>query len=215
MLQDSSTATIRKTNKKDFLKGTDLATDIGDIVNQNGSACNVCVRYALLLLKSDTVLFPITGSMFYDPYNNYIGVSKKGHISGDGRAAYIKADFDNIKNRAPLNGRFTEQKKLAQDNWIDYFQKLQDEADRGHIILGVMLCSDDITGHIVMITPGGLIGINQTTEKWGRSYTSEGINKVPRILECGKGWRENEAPLCGNVDRKGAQERMKWFKYIK
>jgi hypothetical protein len=153
--------------------------------------------------------------MFYDPYSSYAGVYKKGHISSEGRAANIKADFDNIANRTPLRERFVEQKKSAQESWNDYFKKLQNEADRGHIVIGVMLCSDNVSGHIVMITPGGLVNISTTTEKWGDSYIKGGITKVPRVLECGQGVRENEAPLCKNVDRKGAQNRMKWFKYIK
>jgi hypothetical protein len=71
-----------------------------------------------------------------------------------------------------------------------------------------------------MITPGGLVDIskkeNDSPEKvWGKTFTSEGITKVPRILECGQGKRENAAPLCRNVDRQGAQTRLKWFKYIK
>jgi hypothetical protein len=219
-LHDSSTSTIRKTSKENFLKGTQLATEVGEKTNPNGSACNVCVRSALLLLKSDTALFPITGNLFYDPYNSYIGVYKKGHISSDGRAANIKADFDNIANRAPLKERFVEQKKSTQDSWSDYFKKLQNEADRGHIIIGVMLCNDNVSGHVVMITPGGLVDISRKEDeipetRWGDSYTTQGINKVPRILECGKGVRENEAPLCRNIDRKGAQNRIKWFKYVK
>lgn len=69
-----------------------------------------------------------------------------------------------------------------------------------------------------MITPGGLINIdlddpNEHVSKWGESYTSRNILKVPRVLECGTGVRENAAPLCRNVDRRGAQERLKWFIY--
>ena len=215
-LYNSSTSTIRKINKKDFLEATTFATVIGNKVNKGGPACNICVRSALLLLKNETALFPATGSMHYDPYNSYKVVYKKGHISGNGQAAYIKADFDNIANRAPLRERFVEQKKSTQDSWSSYFKKLQDEADRGHIIIGVMLDRKGISGHVVMITPGGLVEINEKTQRWGDSYTTQGITKVPRVLECGgEGLRENEAPLCLNVDRKGAQERMKWFKYIK
>jgi hypothetical protein len=48
-----------------------------------------------------------------------------------------------------------------------------------------------------------------------QTQDSRGVDKVPRILECGGEDRENEAPLCRNIDRRGAQERLKWFRYLK
>jgi hypothetical protein len=132
----------------------------------------------------------------------------------------MKEDFDNISNHAELNARFVEQKKLAAETWSEYFQKLQHEADKGFIVVGVMLNRDGTQGHVMMITPGGMVDISRLPEdpqeeKWGATFTSVGITKLPRVLECGEGNRENEAPLCRNVDRKGALNRLKWFKYIK
>lgn len=127
----------------------------------------------------------------------------------------IKEDFDDLPNKLPLNERFIEIKKSDQETWPAYFFRIQSEADKGQIVIGVMLNSSGTQGHTVMITPGGLISIASNEETWGDSFVSEGITKVPRILECGGDKRENEAPLCRNVDRKGALNRLKWFKYIK
>jgi hypothetical protein len=70
----------------------------------------------------------------------------------------------------------------------------------------------------MMITPGGLVDIEpkkkeNIVQKWGESFTSRDILTVPRVLECGKDSRDNEAPLCKNVDYNGSVLRLKWFQY--
>jgi len=79
-----------------------------------------------------------------------------------------------------------------------------------------MLDASSTSGHIVMITPGGLVTIDETFLKWGSSFTrvDRNIWKTPRILECGPNSRKNEAALCTNIDYNGAN-RLKWFEYIK
>lgn len=70
-------------------------------------------------------------------------------------------------------------------------------------------------GHVVMITPGGLIDIDEYTLKFGSGFVINGIDKVPRILECGDLNRNNEAPICTQMDITGVQNRLTWFRYIK
>ena len=84
-------------------------------------------------------------------------------------------------------------------------------------MIGVMLTSTGADGHIVMITPGGLIEIDNEVSEWGKTFvrSDRDIDEVPRILECGNDARENEAPLCRNIDYNGATKRLKWFQYLK
>jgi len=105
--------------------------------------------------------------------------------------------------------------KKNDEDWEAYFKRLQDQADAGGIVIGAYISSDGSSGHVMMITPGGLVDINKNVPKWGESFSREdrGINKVPRVLECGSNSRDNEAPLCKNVDYNGAINRLKWFQY--
>jgi hypothetical protein len=179
------------------------------------TACNICVRAALYLMKDDPALFPTNGSGYHNPTKEFISEEIKGYITPEGRAIRIKEDFDNLAGKPKLNERFVQIKRGADEGWQAYFKRLQDEADLGQIIVGVMLNSRGNEGHIVMITPGGLIEIDVDTELWGKSFIDRGIEKVPRVLECGGNERATKAPLCTRVDRKGAQERVRWFKYLK
>jgi hypothetical protein len=58
---------------------------------------------------------------------------------------------------------------------------LQNEADKGETIIGVMLNSAGDQGHVMMMTPGGLIEINEQVLSWGSSFDRRGISKVPRV----------------------------------
>jgi hypothetical protein len=206
--------------EKKFLENTKLAYTSADRASSEKSLCNLCVRSALLLLKRDTVLFPLEGSVYCNPYNDYNKTYPKGKITNPGQEKDIRDDFSKISNHLPLKGRFEEIKKDTI-SWATYFKKLQDEADKGFIIVGVMQTTSG-GGHVMMITPGGLINIKKdkkkeelSEERFGKSFTDNSVHQVPRILECGLGVRENEAPLCRNVDWKGATQRLKWFKYKK
>ena len=160
-------------------------------------------------------MFPLEGSAFYDPANAFAVRYLKGFISNPGRAKNIKEDFDIISAKKELNTRFTEITKDSNEGWEEYFKRLQDKADQGGIIIGTYVSSKNTDGHVMMITPGGLVDVLETTSKYGSSYLSynRNIKKVPRVLECGSGARENEAPLCRNVDYNGATIRLKWFMY--
>ncbi len=183
--------------------------------NETSVACNICVRAALFLLKTDSALFPTTGSGFNDPENNYISREIKGYISDPGRAKEIKVDLDAITTNGDLNGRFSEIKRDTDEGLEDYLKKLQDKADIGGIIIGTYLNKEGTSGHVMMVTPGGVLTIDETVSKWGASFSKEGrdITKVPRVLECGTGARESNAPLCRNIDYNGARIRLKWFEY--
>ena len=188
------------------------ATKVGDKFTK-ATACNICVRAALYLIKGDPALFPTDGSNYHDPDNNYEAREIKGYITSDGNAKRIKEDFDNLAGKPSLNERFTEVKKTEQETWREYFKRLQDEADAGEILVGVMLSSKGEWGHMMMIMPGGLVKIDEKTQEWGESFIRTHIDKLPRVLECGGQNRNAQAPLCTRVDRKGAQERLKWFRY--
>nr|HQH40167.1 hypothetical protein [Bacteroidales bacterium] len=199
---------------KQILEDAKTATKIASKFT-SGTACNICVRSALYIIKKDSALFPETGSGYNDPNNSFVLRIIKGYITPDGRAIDIKSDFDKLSVKPKLNERFVEICKTEHEDWVMYFQRLQNEADNGKIIIGVMLNSNGTVGHIMIITPGGLKKINEHEQTWGYSFVSRGIEKVPRVLECGHTDRENEAPLCRNVDRRGALERLKWYKYTK
>ncbi|MCQ2227338.1 MAG: hypothetical protein MJZ01_05430 [Bacteroidales bacterium] len=53
------------------------------------------------------------------------------------------------------------------------------------------------------------------TDKYGQGYYDNGIQYVPRVIECGRKAREWDAPLCTNVDKTGAQKRLKWYRHKK
>jgi len=188
--------------------------------NETSPACNICVRSVLYLIKTDSALFPTTGSGYNDPINNYVLRYIKGYVTHNGQAKKIKEDFDTLSNTPKLDERFEEIKKITEEGWEDYFLRLQSKADLGEIVIGVMLNSTGASGHIVMITPGGLINIETKSEDefipdWGFSFTNREIFNIPRILECGNDAREFEAPFCRNIDFKGATQRLKWFNYLK
>lgn len=218
-IEKSSVIWIDKISMEKIITETQNATKVGTkyTSNETSVACNICVRSALLLLREDQVLFPLEGSAFYDPTDAFKVSYIKGSITNPGRAKNIKEDFDVITSKVDLNSRFTEIVKKSDEDWEAYFKRLQDKADAGGIVIGTMLSASGASGHVMMITPGGLVDISKEGEKaeqqWGLSFTDHKINKVPRVLECGTNARENEAPLCRNVDRRGAQQRLKWFEY--
>lgn len=182
-----------------------------------GTACNYCTRNALYLIRSEPALFPKTApyNTYKDPNKNYEWVKVLGYITEPARAQNVKEDFDILSTIPKLNERFEEIKKGTEESWSEYFLRLQNEADKGEIIIGAMMNSSGTQGHVMMMTPGGLVEITRDEQAWGYTFFDNDIKKVPRVLECGDTDRENEAPLCRNVDRKGAQQRLKWYKYKK
>lgn len=218
-LRKSVIRKIGAPTKTEFLSTTSDAVSVGTKFTGNTTtpACNICVRSSILMLKEDPVWFPKEGSAFYDPKDGMKVRQVKGQITNPGRASEIKADMDLLASNIELNKRFKEIKKKKEEKWSAYFKRLQDKADSGVIIVGTMLSSSGTSGHVMMITPGGLMNVRKENDiyemKWGKSFISRNIFKVPRVLECGSGSRDNEAPLCRNVDYKGATKRLKWFEF--
>lgn len=79
-------------------------------------------------------------------------------------------------------------------------------------IIGAMVDSHNNSGHIMVVVPGEMID-TENENKWGDSFKKRNITKVPIVVECGQGVRNFVAPLCKNVDARGAIERLKWYKY--
>ncbi|NJO92152.1 MAG: hypothetical protein HC831_26675 [Chloroflexia bacterium] len=197
---------------KESLKATEAATEM-----TTETACNFCTRNALYLIRAEPALFPKTApyETYRDPNNNYEWVKLLGYITEPAQALNVKNDFDVLSSISKLKERFEEIKRGTDEGMSEYFLRLQNEADNGQIIIGTMLNSSGTQGHVMMMTPGGLVEITRDEQAWGYTFFDDDIKKVPRVLECGDTDRENEAPLCRNVDRKGAQQRLKWYKYKK
>ncbi len=188
------------------------------ITKAEQSSCNICTRNALYLIKNDPALFPEESAYdnYRDPNNNYKTTKLLGYITTPGLASNIKFDLENLGSKQDLSERFEEITKETDEEWNAYFLRLQNDADNGAIIIGAMLNSSGTQGHVMMITPGGLVTINeQKTLGYGDSFITREINKVPRVVECGGKTRDFKAPLCTNVDFKGATQRLKWYKYKK
>ncbi len=215
VVQKEQTVTAGLVAPKKMLADASTAIEVAQKYTST-TACNICVRAALYLMKDDPALFPTSGSGYHNPTSKFISEEVKGYIAPEGRAIRIKEDFDNLAGKPKLNERFEWIEKGAEETYQAYFERLQDQADIGQIVIGVMLNSRGDEGHTVMITPGGLIKIDEkTTEEFPLSFLSRGIKDVLRVLECGGTLRETKGPLYLRVDGKGATKRMKWFKYLK
>jgi len=91
--------------------------------------------------------------------------------------------------------------------------------------------------HVFMLVPGGMYKvINNSThvnpktgflqndykispiladgDKYGFCFANRNVNSVPRILECGTGFRLPNAPLYANMDY-NLGILIKWYRYIK
>ncbi|MCQ2210401.1 MAG: hypothetical protein MJZ34_08925 [Paludibacteraceae bacterium] len=199
-----------KIEKSEFLKMAKEGVEIAKISNPSGSACNICSRNTLYLLTRDSVLFPYEGSEYHIPEKNYEKVYIKGLTTNDGRAKKIKEDFE--KPTVPYSQRFDLIEKQEEETWQDFLARIQDEANNGCIIIGAMVDSHNNSGHIMVVVPGEMID-TENENKWGDSFKKRNITKVPIVVECGQGVRNFAAPLCKNVDARGAIERLKWYKY--
>jgi hypothetical protein len=204
--------------------------DVLTFKTQDDAACNLCVRAAILHLKKDPVLFPASGSYLFFTYDKETDPVIRGKISGNGSAATIVSDFNNLSS-SELNDYFVQENKLSDESMQDFWKRLQTMADEGNIIVGTY------PGHVFMLVPGGLIDVvnnfhhtNGKTivephksnpkiedgDKYGFCFTPKrGITSVPRILECGVNVKSSNAPIYANMDFTGATTKVKWFRYIK
>ncbi|MDR1153442.1 MAG: hypothetical protein LBL04_01925 [Bacteroidales bacterium] len=185
-------------------------------------------------LTDDPVLFPAIGSSIDGKTPDI-----KGQISGNGSAQYVVSDLNDYQNNA-LKDYFVCEVKNDTESYEEFWERLQNEVDRGEIIIGTYS-----TNHVFMIVPGGMIDVVDNTEivesdngtksrifknknyvsdpkifegdKWGYSFLNKGVEniyRVPRILECGVNVKSSNAPIYANMDYKGSKA-IKWFKYIK
>lgn len=206
-----------KINIDIFLEKLEEAVKMTIATNPTGSACNKCSRNALYLLKNDSTLFPYEGSaikMLEEEKSRQV----KGYTTNPGLASNIKADFNNMKFE--YERVFEEVVKNEGETWQDYFIRLQNMANSGDVIVGAMMNSRNTTGHIIIIAPGEMAdvrtGNNTYLSTYGKTYVfpiNRNVAKVPLVIECGQGKRESNAPLCTNVDYRGATERLKWYRY--
>ena len=198
-----------KINIDIFLEKLEEAVQMTIATNPSGSACNICSRNALYLLKNDSTLFPYEGSainMLEEEKSRLV----KGYTTNPGMASNIKIDFNNMKFE--YERVFEEVVKNEGETWQDYFIRLQNMANSGDVIVGAMMNSSNTSGHIMIIAPGEMAN-TKDVKTWGNSFLSKGIQSVPMVIECGSGVRQAVAPLCTNVDRKGALNRLRWYKY--
>lgn len=221
----------KSVNVSSFEQGVAKAVDdILTFKKQSDAACNLCVRAAILNLKKDPVLFPKSGSYLFFTYDKEKDPVIKGEISGEGDAKTIVADFNNLDSNG-LSNSFKEEIKSETENIQQFWSRLQDLADQGQVVVGTY------PGHVFMLVPGGMINVvnnlkhtNGKTiiepyksnpnleegDKYGFCFTdARGINKVPRILECGVNVKSSNAPIYANMDYNGSTTKVKWFRYIK
>ena len=204
---------------KNMRQSADLATQAVDKIFRNVTSCNTCVRSALFYYKNDLVLLPAvcSGLVFLDESGNLNPTASwgvRGQVSGVGHANSIHNDLTTDK----LTNFFEKIDKEKTQSWTDFYQKLQDYANQGIVVIGSMSGRGGANGHIVMVTPGKLHKPKEKN-KWNENdetkesgYRGESIS-VPTILECGGTTRKAAAPLWERVTRSRSED-MQWYKYI-
>jgi hypothetical protein len=196
---------------------SDEGIDTGETWNPSGYACNNAVRAYLYYLKSDTVLFPETmpdkevnfryGSGLSGPNDNTV---LKGKISWDGTADKMWDDFEDNGNT--LTESFTEISKSSTESWNTYFERLQKEANKGVVIVGVVHSDNRSAsrGHVVALIPKSLCSGDQT--KANNVGNDEEDNVIrPCALEAGGDDKE----ITWFKQNSNELDDYKWFKYDK
>ena len=203
----------KSVNVSSFEQGVAKAVDdILTFKKQSDAACNLCVRAAILNLKKDPVLFPKSGSYLFFTYDKEKDPVIKGEISGEGDAKTIVADFNNLDSNG-LSNSFKEEIKSETENIQQFWSRLQDLADQGQVVVGTYLKH---TNGKTIIEPYKSNPNLEEGDKYGFCFTdARGINKVPRILECGVNVKSSNAPIYANMDYNGSTTKVKWFRYIK
>ena len=204
---------------------------INAVGNNSNPACNICTRAAFYYVIGDPVLFPKKGSCLDElaTCNSANPNFKKGLINNEGSATDIVSDLADCKTNE-LKNYFTEEVKLETETYEEFWKRLQAKTDQGTIIIGTYK-----TNHVFMVVAGGIYEvvnniehtdgryldekykqkpILEQSDKYGFSFATRGITKVPRILECGVTVKSSNAPLYANMDYNGALL-IKWYKYIK
>jgi hypothetical protein len=213
VVKEESTEDLKGAELEAFKDDAQDGIDDGESWNPNGYACNNAVRAFLYHHKSDAVLFPETmpgkaddfryGSGLEGPNDNTV---LKGDISWDGTADKMWDDFDGNGN--DMTGTFTEIAKNSTETWNAYFDRLQKEANKGTVIVGVVH-SDNRTasrGHVVALMPKSLCsGDQRVLEDWN----GEAEVYLPCALEAGGDFKKIKwfAQSSSEIDN------YKWYKY--
>ena len=218
---------------ENYKKSTNQAVKdaIKAVGDESKPACNVCTRAAFYYITGDPVLFPARGSCLdeFETCNSSNSNFLKGKISNDGSASDIVNDLANYKTNE-LKDFFTEITKIEGETYEQFWERLQNMVDNGSIIIGTYK-----TNHVFMLVAGGMCEVINNIEhtdgrflkeeyksnpkleqgdKYGFSFATRSIQKVPRIIECGNTVKSANAALYANMDYKNAIN-IKWYKYIK
>ncbi|WP_339790418.1 hypothetical protein [uncultured Imperialibacter sp.] len=187
--------------------------DDGESWNPAGYACNNAVRAFVYYHNMDAVLFPETMPGQPDDFRYGSGLSGpddptvlKGEISWDGTADNIWADFQQPSD--DLFDTFTEVSKHSSETWNNFFNRLQYEANKGSVVVGVVHSSNRTAsrGHIVAVVPKSLCSNDQRTlTDW------KGEKKVllPCAIEAGGNMKE----IAWFKQAQSEVDKYKWYKY--
>ncbi|WP_057951417.1 hypothetical protein [Salinivirga cyanobacteriivorans] len=208
---------------KNYLYGADLehiqqfadsAMLIGESWETPGVeyTCNNTIRAYLYYMKNETVLFPVTDpenpdSRFGSGLETQDGPTAfKGLISWTGTANRIYEDL----NSNSLTEYFERLTKPSTQTWNVFFDDIQNQANLGEIIIGVV--KESGPGHIVAIVPKTLFSGTPEKTKVGDDFDVE----LPIAIEAGT---DTKAIMQFPKSRSSKITRLTnpyiWFKYIK
>jgi hypothetical protein len=174
------------------------------------SCCNICVRSAIWEIAHSSVLFPIHG--------NFIGAHNASDYLYGKVSVAVNGDNNTIGTANSVcmtleQGLIAEFKFIEnmEDTTIPDFKQLQQWANEGQIIIGILTNHSGGSGHIVMIAPYS----DNLDDKTIYDYRIISRNNVlmPKILECGKDRKEQSFTLQKGVQAKDISL-MKWYKMI-
>ena len=214
VVKEEITVDLRGTELEDFKDDAQNGIDNGESWNPNGYACNNSVRAFLYYHQANTVLFPVThpdypnsshGSGLEGPDGATV---LKGYISWDGTADKMWDDFDGDGN--DLTTTFTVIAKNSTETWNAYFDRLQKEANKGTVVLGVAHSKNRTAsrGHIVALMPESLCSGDQTKANDVGDDEEDDVGR-PRALEAGG----NEKKITWFKQNSSELDKYKWFKY--
>ncbi|MEP5610679.1 MAG: hypothetical protein ABJP45_00445, partial [Cyclobacteriaceae bacterium] len=202
---------------EEFREDVQDGIDDGESWNPNGYACNNAVRSFLYHRENDPILFPETEPDKADTHRYGSGLTGpddtkvlKGSVTWSGLADNMCDDFNGEGNN--LTESFTEIVRDGTETWNHYFDRLQKEANKGEIVVGVVHSNDrtSTNGHIVALVPKSVCGDEQnqrTVDEIGGA-TEEGV-RLPCALEAGANVKKIKwfAQDTDEIDN------YKWYRY--
>jgi hypothetical protein len=192
-------------------------TAINDAKSSRGktaAACNICVRSAIWNVATSSALFPEHGAFIGNQQSSYLyGRVSKRDPRYPNDNAYI-GTANSIAVSLAATGVVPE--FIAIPNMtgvaIPDFKQLQTWANDGQIIVGV-LKNDNESGHVVMLVPHSDDLGNVKIYAYRDILSSKVEYLMPKILECGRGRREEVYTLQAGVTSAKIQN-MKWYKMV-